>query len=178
MMIQGDCVRLRSLRVEDAAEFYRWSCDPEVVQYSLSSFSLPKSQAQYAQWLAQVNDERGSISLGIECTNSGELIGYAGIVGISQLNRCGEYFILIGDKRHWGRGVGTEVTRLVTEYGFRQLGLNRIELTAFANNPGAVRAYEKAGYVHEGVLRQAGFRHGRFMDKVMMAALANDWLAT
>ena len=103
------------------------------------------------------------------------MIGYAGIASISTLNRSGEYFILIGDKSYWGKGIGTEVTKVISDYGFNTLGLHRIELTAYANNPSAIRAYEKAGYVHEGVKKQSGYRNGKFVDKVMMAVLAIDW---
>ncbi|MGC3835289.1 GNAT family N-acetyltransferase [Moritella viscosa] len=118
---------------------------------------------------------RNPMSLGICCAESGKLIGYAGIASISTLNRSGEYFILIGDKSYWGKGIGTEVTKVISDYGFNTLGLHRIELTAYANNPSAIRAYEKAGYVHEGVKKQSGFRNGEFVDKVMMAVLAPGW---
>ncbi len=101
-------------------------------------------------------------------------MGYAGIVSISQINRSGEFFILIGDKHYWDKGVATDVTQLVNTYGFRDLGLHRIELTAFSDNKAAIRAYEKAGYQHEGIKRQAGFRHGGFYDKVQMSVLVTD----
>ena len=105
----------------------------------------------------------------------GQLIGYAGLSGISTLNRCGEYFILIGSREYWGQGLGTETTRLIVSYGFNHLGLHRIELTAYATNPAAIRAYEKAGFSHEGVKRQAGFRNGKFLNKIQMSILAHEW---
>ncbi len=72
----------------------------------------------------------------------------------------------------------TEVTRLVTNYGFRELGLHRIELTAYCDNVAAIKAYEKAGYQHEGIKRESGYRNGRFMDKVQMSVLSREWPAT
>ncbi|CAB1256741.1 N-acetyltransferase GCN5 [Vibrio cholerae] len=77
-----------------------------------------------------------------------------------------------------GKGLGTEVTRLVTNYGFRELGLHRIELTAYCDNVAAIKAYEKAGYQHEGIKRESGYRNGRFMDKVQMSVLSREWPAT
>lgn len=115
------------------------------------------------------------MSFGVCCNESGKLIGYAGISSISSLNRSGEYFILMGDKAYWGKGIGTEVTKVITDYGFNSLGLHRIELTAFSVNPAAIRAYEKAGYQHEGVKRQSGFRNGEFFDKVQMSVLSHEW---
>ncbi|MGF1761799.1 GNAT family N-acetyltransferase [Aliivibrio kagoshimensis] len=168
-------IKIRALEVEDSTEFYTWSCDKEVTQFSLSSYAYPQSKADISKWLLVINDSTKTVSFGICCQKTGKLIGYAGIASISQLNRCGEYFILIGDKAYWGKGIGTEVTKLITEYGFNTLGLHRIELTAYAINPAAIRAYEKAGYQHEGVKRESGFRDGKFIDKVQMSVLSQEW---
>ena len=174
MFIKGQAITLRPLEIEDAEVFYLWSQDREITQFSLSSFAYPKSQSDIANWLSLVNQNPKNISFGICCIKTGKLVGYAGIVDISQINRSGEFFILIGDKHYWAKGVATDVTQLITAYGFRDLGLHRIELTAFSDNKAAIRAYEKAGYQHEGIKRQAGFRHGGFYDKVQMSVLVSD----
>lgn len=176
MFIESDKVRLRPLEIADADEFHAWASDSDVTQFSLSSYAYPQSKSDIVRWLTDINSSAKTISLGICCRESGRLIGYAGIASISSVNRCGEYFILIGDKDYWGRGLGTEVTKLITHYGFASLGLHRIELTAFSVNPAAIKAYEKAGYVHEGTKRESGFRNGQFLDKVLMAAICHDWL--
>ncbi|NRA82448.1 MAG: GNAT family N-acetyltransferase [Gammaproteobacteria bacterium] len=178
MFLTGSQIYLRPLAIADADDFYQWGNDREVIQYSLSSFAIPKSLAHYQQWLSASNSGKSTIELGICCKETNKLIGYAGIAGISQLNRSGEYFILIGNKQYWGLGIASEVTRIVTQYGFETIGLHRIELTAFVENQAAVKAYTNAGYHHEGVKRQSGFRHGQFLDKVMMAVIAPQWLAT
>lgn len=175
MVSDTEMVRLRSLEVDDYEAFYRWSQDPTVTRYSLSSYAYPQSKSDIKRSLSEINDSPKTVSFGLCCTATDQLIGYAGINDISPLNRSGEYFILIGDKAYWGRGIATLVTRLVTQFGFRSLGLHRIELTAFMANSAAIRAYEKAGYQHEGVQRQAGYRDGQFMDKVMMSALVSEW---
>jgi len=175
MSVESHLVKLRPLEVEDGKEFHHWASDREVTQFSISSYAYPQSRADISTWLSNINSSSKTVSLGVCCIETGKLIGYAGIASISALNRCGEFFILIGEKEYWGKGIGTEVTKLITEYGFNTLGLHRIELTAFASNPSAIRAYEKAGYKHEGVKRQSGYRHGKFVDKVQMAILSDEW---
>lgn len=175
MFLEGNEVYFRPLSVEDAEDFYQWACDREVVKYSLSSFSYPKSKYDLETWLKNINNDAKTFSLGICVKDSDKLIGYAGIASISTLNKSGEYFILIGNKSFWGKGIATETTQIITDYGFNTLGLHRVELTAYNLNPAAYKAYEKAGYVHEGVKRQSGFRDGKFHDKVMMSALATEW---
>ena len=72
--------------------------------------------------------------------------------------------LFIGDKSCWNKGYGTEVMRLLLRSGFETLNLNRIFLRVDEANKGGIRAYEKAGFVHEGRLRQAVFRDGEYRD--------------
>lgn len=56
--------------------------------------------------------------------------------------------IIIGERSHWNRGYGPEAMTALLDYGFRQLGLDRIRLTVYADNPRALAAYLKVGF-HE-----------------------------
>ncbi len=82
---------------------------------------------------------------------------------------------MIGDKTYWNRGYGTEAVRLLVKHGFNTLNLNRIFLHVFENNPRAIRAYEKAGFVHEGRERQAEFTEGEYMDVLVMSILKDEF---
>ncbi len=64
---------------------------------------------------------------------------------------------------------------LTINYGFRELNLYRINLSVFAYNPRAIRAYEKADFVHEGTMRQALFRDGQRYDMLLMGLLRSEW---
>lgn len=175
MLIESSLIKLRSLESEDCQEFYNWANDREVTQFSLSSYAYPQSKSDILKWLAGINKCSKTITFGICSIETGQLVGYAGITSISTLNRSGEFFILIGAKDHWGKGIGTEVTKLITEYGFKTLGLHRVELTVYASNQPAIRTYQKAGYKHEGVKRESGFRNGEFVDKIQMGVLSHEW---
>ncbi len=175
MLLNSENYYLRSLDITDAEQFYKWSCDRTVTLYSLSSYAYPQSKSDIEHWLLGINSSSKTVSFGICSKSNDQLIGYAGISAISYLNRSGEYFILIGEKECWGRGIGTLVTKIVTHYAFLTLGLHRVQLTASALNLGAIKAYEKAGYQHEGIMRQSGFRNGEFVDKVLMSVLSTEW---
>ncbi|RAJ70594.1 acetyltransferase (GNAT) family protein [Streptomyces sp. PsTaAH-137] len=75
----------------------------------------------------------------------------------------------------YGSGLGTEATRLLVGYGFERLGLHRISLEVYAFNPRARRAYEKVGFVAEGVLRDALLWEGERVDATVMSILAPEW---
>lgn len=88
-------------------------------------------------------------------------------------NSCN--FRIMLDASGQGRGLGTEATRLILAYGFEKLGLHRVTLTVFAFNPRAKRAYEKAGFVVEGLHREVLRYDGEWHDEYSMAVLATDW---
>lgn len=75
-----------------------------------------------------------------------------------------------------GRGQGhmTRAVRLITGWGFRSLGLERIDLMAATENPASQRVAERCGFVREAVLRSylVG-REGR-QDMVAYGLLATD----
>ena len=86
------------------------------------------------------------------------------------------FHITLGEHDAWGRGLGTEATELMLEHAFERLGLHRVGLSVFSYNERAIRAYEKAGFVIEGRLRDAVLRDGRYFDEIQMGALAREWV--
>lgn len=168
-------IHLLPLRPDQAAYFYRWLRDPEVTTYSLSVFQELTTLAQVTDWLTRTLEDQRSLTLGIYLAGTDELIGYAGIANISRINQAGEYFILLGEKRYWGQGIGTAVTKQVVTRGFQKLGLNRIMLTVSVPNEGGVKAYLRAGFQVQGRLRQACYRQAAFHDKLVMSVLKADW---
>lgn len=170
-------ITLRPLHLDQAPIFHRWLRDPEVIAYSLSVFQDLTTLEQVTAWLTHTLADARSLTLGIYLADTQELIGYAGITSISRRNQSGEYFILLGEKRCWGQGIGTAVTRQIVTRGFRELGLHRVMLTVSVPNEGGVKAYLRAGFQIEGRLRQACYRNHAFHDKLVMAVLNPEWPA-
>lgn len=168
-------VKLAPLQPEHVVHFYTWLRDPEVIAYSLSAFQSLKTTAQIDQWFAATLQQANTLNLGIYLEETNALIGYAGLAGISVTNQSGEYFLFIGEKAAWGKGVGTAVTKQIVHLGFTRHRLNRIMLTVSEWNTGGVKAYTKAGFLLEGRLRQAVCRHGVFHDKLVMSVLKAEW---
>src|SRR5206468_7752591 len=79
--------------------------------------------------------------------------------------------------QHWGKGYGTEATRLMVQYAFDTLNLNRVWLHVLEYNERGIRCYEKVGFKKEGLLRQEHFRDGRYWDTHLVAILRDEWLA-
>ena len=83
--------------------------------------------------------------------------------------------ITIGDPDDTGRGYGSDAIRALLAFGFGELRLERIWLDVYDYNERARQVYERIGFVHEGTLRHALFRDGRFHDVHRMAILRGEW---
>jgi diamine N-acetyltransferase len=104
-----------------------------------------------------------------------------GLTNFSQMNRVyqtAEFNISIGAKDCWGKGYGTETTRLMLHYAFAALGFNMVWLRALGTNERALRAYARAGFREAGRLREAQRVGQQAYDVVYMDCLAREFLAT
>jgi RimJ/RimL family protein N-acetyltransferase len=102
-------------------------------------------------------------------------IGNCGFHNIDGRCRSAEVGLFIGEKELWGQGYGTEVMQLLLKHAFETLNLNRLSLDVYETNPGAIRAYEKAGFVQEGRKRQGMYLDGKYVDILIMSVLRDEW---
>ena len=74
-----------------------------------------------------------------------------------------------------GEGVGRTALRLIVDRAFVAHDAHRVWLDTFTGNERAQRAYEAAGFVREGVLREALLKNGRFESLVVLSVLRGEW---
>ena len=175
-MIYGKRIRLRANERTDLPKFVEWLNDPQVRRFLL--MSLPLSQAAEEQWFEDMLKrpvEEQPLAIEIRAGDGWRLVGNCSFMDINQIARSAEVGLFIGDKSCWNQGYGTEVMQLLLKIGFETLNLNRVFLRVFAGNLGGIRAYQKAGFVQEAVLRQAAFREGKYSDELIMSVLHSEW---
>lgn len=105
----------------------------------------------------------------------GRLIGSTSLLNVNGKNRSATFGLAIADPAMRGRGYGSEAVDLMLEWGFLELNLNRIQLFVFSFNQPAIKLYEQKGFQHEGCLRDAVFREGRYEDELIMSMLRREW---
>ena len=175
-IIYGERIRLRSAERSDLEKFVDWVNDPEVTA-GLTLF-LPMSSVDEDKWFETImKNPQEEKPLVVEMKDGGDyrLIGNSGFLEFDWIARSAEVGIMIGDKSVWNQGYGTEVMTLLLRHGFQTLNLNRICLRVYDNNKRAIRSYEKAGFVHEGCMRQGVYRHGKYFDILFMSVLREEW---
>jgi len=165
-------MKLELLNEKCVADFNRWINNKEAVKYSLSSFGPPRTERWVREYVQDLNENENTWDQVI--VHDGARIGFCGFCNISTQNRSAEFYILIGDSEHWGKGIGTEAGRGALEYGFNKLNLHRVWLTVSELNVAAIKSYQKLGFSHEGIMRDAAFRDGQYHDKVVMGILGKE----
>lgn len=172
--LSSKTVRLRPVRESDLPHFQRWLADEELRRWMGGMEEQPTIEEEF-DWYVNRRQDPDSILWTIE-TADGVLLGSVEL-RLSPQNRRAEVGITILDRSHWGEGYGTEAMRLVLEYAFGELELNRVDLTTDAENARAIRSYEKCGFVREGLMRKYRMFKGETIDSIAMAILREDWLA-
>jgi RimJ/RimL family protein N-acetyltransferase len=104
----------------------------------------------------------------------GTPLGQIVLSSISPVHRNCEFSIRIGREADRGRGVGSTAIRLMLNHAWNDLGLHRVSLTVHESNIRARRAYEKCGFAQEGMLRDAAFVDGNWVNLIVMSVLSSD----
>jgi RimJ/RimL family protein N-acetyltransferase len=137
----------------------------------------PVEEEMLRDWYLSRNDQADRLDLAVTDKATGGCVGEAVLNQWDPGNESCNFRILIGPRGR-DRGLGSEATRLIVGYGFEQLRLHRISLEVYAFNPRARRAYEKAGFRAEGVLRESLRYNGARIDATVMSILAPEWPPT
>jgi RimJ/RimL family protein N-acetyltransferase len=165
----GERIYLRALQHSDAALVATFFNDEEVNRWL--HFHRPISPEMQAARQEEIAKSQSDVLFAIIRRETNDLIGVTGLHELNFRHRTAEFGIAIGERSAWGQGFGSEATRLQLKYAFETLNLHRVELDVQSDNERAIRAYEKVGFVKEGVKRQAYWGSGRWQDLVLMAAL-------
>lgn len=175
-MLHGEQVTLRPLRDDDFEDWYAGVAD---VGLSLlasdrsTPVTIDMARERWSNMLHASPEVRVCFAIDVADT-------YVGLVTINDINRHSQHAMLsigLRDRSLLGKGYGRDALRTVLRWAFRVHHLHRIELATWATNERAIRAYRAAGFEEEGRLRDGVWLDGRYVDVVVMGAIAPDWLA-
>lgn len=175
----GKLVRLSAYDPKELSKsFSRWVRNSEY-QRLLSNQSIPLfSSDAMLKWMEK---EVGEISpasyyFSIRTLADDKLIGELGLDVVDWSGRDAFVGLGIGETEYWSKGYGTDVMNVLLRFTFMEVNLQRVTLNVFEYNPRAIRSYEKAGFQHEGRVRQALNKEGKRWDMFYMGIRREEWL--
>ena len=175
--IAGQKLYLRGLEKDDlCGAMFNWANDSKVTYYmymGLKPNSIELMEEEYNQLVHSDKD----VVFAIVDKKTDTHIGNVGLYAINWVARSAEYRIIIGEKKYYGKGYGTEAAKLVIIYAFDKLNLNKVSLGVNAENKAAIKSYKNAGFIEDGRLRQEIYRNGRYYDAITMSILKEEFYA-
>jgi RimJ/RimL family protein N-acetyltransferase len=173
--IKGEKIILRPFRTEDMQPLWNSIGNENTNRLTGTHATFTREMIDAYVQRQIANDDASRISFIIAAPDDARALGEVVINDIDANNHSANIRIALFDDADMGKGFGTEAMRLMVDYGFRECHLHRISLEVYAFNPRAIRAYEKVGFVREGVLRDALYWDGVYVDAIMMSILAEEW---
>lgn len=168
MRLIGKNIILKALDLDDKKLkiLQKWLEDEEVVRHAGFAKTMSQSIEHIKSYIKKLQDSNDVRIFGIFFKN-GSYIGNIRI-DIEWIWGVGTVSLLIGAKSYWGRGYGTEAIRLITDFGFKTLGLYKIEAGILDGNNGSLKAFKKAGFEIEGKKRGNRFNMGKRVATILV----------
>jgi RimJ/RimL family protein N-acetyltransferase len=171
-------MHLRAFSRLDFQRLIDWIDSPELlIQWAgPTQFAFPLSTEQLEVYLSGSDGTTPRHLIYTATTAFDEARGHIELGAIDHVNRtCSICRVLVAPS-YRGKGLSQPMVREALRIGFEDMDLRRIELKVYSFNSAAIRCYEQAGFVREGVLRKAIKVNDAYWDTVLMAILREDWL--
>jgi len=170
----GERIILREYRAEDLSALRAWVNDAETTKYLAGAYRRPQTWEQTEEWLSRrLNGDAGGEGFVIADRETGKYLGQIDLMMIDPIARKAEMAIVLtpGARK---KGYALESIRLILDYAFNTMNLNRVWLKCAEKNEAAVKCYLKAGFKTEGVLRNDLYVDGEYSNALVMGILKDD----
>jgi RimJ/RimL family protein N-acetyltransferase len=151
-------LRLRPHTLDDVDASHRMNLDAEVSRFTHDGGVVDRSEVERRIRENVLGDyaRYGFGRLVVERKDTGAFIGFCGLKWLEDLGEVDLGYRLM--RAHWGQGYATEASRACVEWGFLELGLERIIALVLPENMASIRVLEKLGFVHAHDMEEAGVR--------------------
>jgi len=165
-------VRITPLDERHLLATLTWANDPTLMRLLGRVKTVEPDEHQ--RWFVGLSARRDCRYFAIETIDQGRHVGNIWLWDISRRHRRAEVRVVIGEPGGENRGLGSEAIALVAEHAFNVLHLHRVYAYVLAFNDRARRAFEKAGFRSEGLLRSDRWTADGFVDVHLLGRLEED----
>ncbi len=171
-MPENENMILYPVSMDDTEDIIRWRNQDFVKQrFIYQEDFTPETQMKWMETKIRTGE---AVQFIIEYKKDRKRIGSVYLRDIDMVNCKAEFGIFIGEKDYLGKGIGSGAAKLVLNYAFSTIRLNKVFLRVLADNVRAARSYEKAGFKREGYFEQDVVINGKYHDIIFMGVCA-DW---
>ena len=135
---------------------------------------FPPTDADHEKFLSETSSEKDDYMFGVELKDTKQFIGTIAVYLVDWNNGTCHIGISIGPS-HQGKSYGTDAMKVLLDFIFNYMNVNKVKLQVFGYNKRAIGSYEKCGFLVEGTLKEELFRFGEYHDIYVMGLLRKDW---
>jgi RimJ/RimL family protein N-acetyltransferase len=173
-VLGGRRVTLRELTLEDAPSLFAMLTTEEVARFISPPPTSVAGFERFIEWTHRQRDDGQYVCFGVVPEGMGVAVGLFQVRSIDSGFATAEWGFAIGSP-FWGSGLFVEGARLVLDFAFNTIGAWRVEARSSVQNGRGNGALRKLGAIHEGVLRSAFFRNGKYHDQNLWSILEWEW---
>ncbi len=175
-MLKGKLTGLRAVETEDLPFFKEWRNLPEFRRNFREVREL--NMNNQVNWFNKVNASPNDFMFTIVDLKNGEPIGAAGLLYTNWIIRSADFSFYIGYNNLYidNGGLAKDAARLLIEYGFQNLNLNKIWMEIYEFDAKKIYFFMNVfGFHKDGTLRQNCFEEGRYWDSIIISLLKNEF---
>ncbi len=175
-MYSGEKVCICALERRDLPILMEWRNRPDYRKYFREYRELNEDM-QNAWFESKVLKDSSTIMFAIKMKETKELIGCCGLCYIDWVNRNADLSLYIGKNEVYidENGLAEESCKLLFDYGFKELGLQKIWTEIYSFDEKKLNLYRKLGMKVDGVLRNQYFYDGKWWNSNMLSILTEEW---
>jgi RimJ/RimL family protein N-acetyltransferase len=174
ILMSGRSVGLALMCPEDVPVIARWNQDLEFTANIGTPGEAHTIEMRQEFYQKHSRPRQDNIEFAVILLSTGQLVGFGGLCDVSR-TLAAMLFVGIGERNLWGKGLGTEATRLMCEYGFFFLNLHSVKVEVNGYNHRATRMYERLGFKSAGRIRGVIMLNGRRYDQIIMDLLRTEF---
>ena len=173
--IKGENIDLCPRNSKLVKTYIRWKNNPRVRKFSRNVF--PSTVEEQKKRIEETSEGlKDHISFDVWYKKDQKPIGQIALSRIDWINGWANTSLQIGEPDYWNKDIGTEATKLLIEYAFNELNLNKLHGGFAIDNISSWSVAEKVGFKQEGVRRDAIYVDGRYVDNKIYLLMKEDWL--
>ncbi|UOQ83334.1 GNAT family N-acetyltransferase [Gracilibacillus salinarum] len=171
-------IELQFFDRSDFQQLINWIDSPAfLMQWGGPHFHFPLDEQQLDNYLKDANKEKSQTYIyRVKDIETGIVIGHISLGNVDRENKSARIGkVLVGDQSSRGRGTGQQIINEILSIAFAELHLHSVSLGVFSFNHPAITCYEKAGFIKEGLRRDARKIGDEYWSLWEMSILENEW---
>jgi ribosomal-protein-alanine N-acetyltransferase len=177
MKIETERLILRRFRyTDDDAMLKYWISDPKIQSlYSEPVYCTKQEVKELLDNYTSSYEKNDFYRWAITLKETDECIGQIAYFLVDDHNHFAEIEYCIGSLFQ-RKGLATEATKAVIQYGFDQINLHKVQICHKSINLPSRKVIEKCGFTYEGTLRDFFYQDGKYIDRLYYSMLRDEFM--